>query len=310
MKRYMMLLSVVALIVSSSEAQFTRIEYNKTVPVFTNLDTTTGATTANDTTKMLDISEASDIAIFAYASDSLKACYWYRLRNSVTKATTAWTELDTIVVAATGNNPDGKIIGTILQASLIGYDGLQFYIDYVAGTSTGENAPDKSVLYVNALRRSGGPVGYWKGKSPKFNVMEPVIDEYSWLSTTVNDTTPHPTSATSPNWYPLGGGTDLRYLGRTNDSIRVHIYYQLVNHTARDTTGWTLLDSMVTVDNLGSASYDSVDIGVNGLALSTILGYEGIRYYIDWNATTVGTATNSDGTTNRFRLYQYYLRRD
>lgn len=310
MKRYLILLSVVALIASSSEAQFTRIEYNKTVPVFTNREAPTGATSANDTTKMFDIGEASDIAVFAYGSDSLKAAYWYRLRSSVTGRNTAWTELDTIVVAATGNNPDGKIVGTILQSSLIGYDGIQFYIDYVAGTSTGETGTDTQVLYVHALRRALGGIGTWSGRAPVFNTMAPVIDKYSWLSSTVNDTIPNPNTDGTPVFYPLGGGTDLRYLGRTNDSIRVTIYYQLINKTARDTTSWAVLDSMVTVDNLGSASYDSVDIGVNGLALSTILGYEGIRYYIDFDATTPGTATNSDGTTNRFRLYQFYLRRD
>jgi hypothetical protein len=310
MKRYIILLSLVALVASLSEAQFTRLEYSKTVPVFTNREAPTGATSANDTTKMFDISEATDLAVFAYGSDSLKAAYWYRLRNSVTGRTGAWTEFDTIVVAATGNNPDGKVIGTVLQSTLLGYDGIQFYIDYVAGTSTGESGTDTHVLYVNALRRAGGVKGDPWGRMPRFNETWPVIDEYSWLSSTANDTIPQPSSAGVAVWMPLGGGTDLAFLGRTNDSLRVTIYYQLVNHTARDTTAWTVLDSIVTVDNLGSASYDSVDVGVNALALSTILGYEGIRFYVDYNATTPGTASNSDGTTNRWRLYRYYLRRE
>lgn len=310
MKRYFVMLSLVAFVASLSEAQFTRLEYNKTVPVFTRVVAGTGATTSNDTTKIFDISEISDLAVFAYGSDSLKAAYWYRLRDSKTGRTGAWTEIDTIVVAATGNNPDGKILGTVLQSSLIGYDGIQFYIDYVAGTSTGETATDRYVLYLNGLRRALGGKGDPFGHVPVFNSEETVIDEYSWLSSTANDTIPSPTTAGVPRWYPLGGGTDLAFKARTNDSIRVTIYYQLVNHTARDTTAWTVLDSVVTVDNLGSASYDSVDVGVNSLALSTILGYEGIRFYFDYNATTVGTASNSDGTTNRWRLYQYYLRRD
>lgn len=306
MKRFIVLLLGVAV---TASAQFTRIDYNKTVPVFSR--TLTLAATANDTTKPFDISEASDIAVFAYSTDSLKAAYWYRLINSVTGMKTAWTEFDTIVVAATGDNPDGKSIGQVLQASLGGYNGIQFYIDYVTGTTADVGAATK--LYVYALRRSGGNTVNPYGRVPIFNDEKfKVIDEYSWLSTSANDTTPQPTTAGVPIFYPLNGGTDAYYFARTNDSLRATIYYQLINITARDTGSFTLLDSVVTVDDLGSATYDStVRLAHNApLALSTILGYEGIRFYVDYDATTPGTASNKDGTTNRWRLYQYLFRRD
>lgn len=306
MKRLIVLLLACAV---TASAQFTRIEYNKTVPIFSRASTT--ASTANDTTKPIDIGEASDLAVFAYGADSLKAAYWYRLRNSVTGMNTAWTEFDTVVVAATGNNPDGKIIGTVVQSALGGYDGIQFYIDYVSGTTS--DAGVRTVLYLYALRRSGGNFTTPLGRIPVFNRTGLVIDEYSWSSTTANDTIPQPAAADgTPVWTPIIGGTDAYYFARTNDSLRATVYYQMVNSTARDTTAWTLLDSIVTVDDLGSAAYDStVRLAHNApLALATILGYDGIRFYVDYDATTAGTATNADGTTNRWRLYQYLFRRD
>lgn len=305
MKRLIFLLLCVGV---TALAQFPRIEYNKTVAVFSRNVVPTGATTSNDTTKMIDISEATDIALFAYGSDSLKAAYWYRLRNSVTGLTTAWTEFDTVVVATTA--AAGIRIGTVLEASLLPYDGVQFYVDYVAGTSTGEAGTDNFICYLYALKRAGGTVVNGQGRAAIANSrVYTVIDKSGWLSTTATDTIPQPSADGTAQYYSIAGGTNIYHLARTNDSLRVTVNYALRNTVARATVAFALLDSIVTVDNLGSAAYDST-IRKTGLTLATILGYDGIRYEEDYDATTAGTATNSDGTTNRWRLYQFFLRRE
>ena len=281
------------------------IDYNRTVPIY--VSAVALESKANDTTKAFDISEASDLAVFGYGSDSLAVAVWYRLSSSVTKRTTAWTILNDTVTVSDAAAGEGAIIGTLAQATLRGYDVIQFYVDYV--NPSGESGVFRTILYMHALKRAGGRTSDTRGRDATFNLYKPVVDMHSWLSTTATDTIPQPSTDATAIWYPIVGGTDLYFDGRTNDSIRATVYYQLYNRTAQATGSWTLLDSIVTVDDLGSATYDST-ASMASLALSTILGYEGIRFYVDFDATTGGTASAGDGTANRFRLYQYFLRRE
>lgn len=101
------------------------------------------AATANDTSAFLSLGGASDIVVFGSNNDSAAIALYYRLRSknvggtSGYTVTTGWTVIDTL-----GTNGDGTLdttgaqrLGAIALTTLLGYDEIQFYVDYLTGTS-------------------------------------------------------------------------------------------------------------------------------------------------------------------------------
>ncbi len=152
-----------------------------------------------------------------------------------------------------------------------------------------------------------------QGRPPFFNEAWLIKDYSSWLSTTANDTIPQPTSDGTATWLTLStsptgsrsGPTNLVFFGRVNDSTAIQICYQLRNSTlgSSSVTSWTELDTLIVVS---SANADVASV-VGRILLSTLSGYDQIRFYEDFLS---GTATNSDGTTNRLRYYLYLLKNE
>ncbi len=118
------------------------VRYNEPTQFYLKTDYT--VTSANDTTAFLSLGSAEDIVIFGSNNDSAAIAIYYRLRSKPAGATTGytvtsgWTVIDTL-----GTNGDGTLdtsgaqrLGQILLTTLVGYDEIQFYVDYLTGTAT------------------------------------------------------------------------------------------------------------------------------------------------------------------------------
>jgi len=107
------------------------------------------AATINDTSGFISLGSASDISIFASHNDSATVVVFYRLRSknvggsSGYTVTTSWTLLDTIGVDGAGalSNTSGgaQLVGNIALSTILGYDEIQFYRDYITGTAVADN---------------------------------------------------------------------------------------------------------------------------------------------------------------------------
>lgn len=134
--------------------------------------------------------------------------------------------------------------------------------------------------------------------TPLFNRAWDVYNK-SYTASTANDTT---------QYFPLtqathgrrSGTTDIRFFGRSNDSLSVNCYYQLKNSTTGSLGTWTQIDTVIHV-----ATSDSVT-SPGTLLLATLIGYDQIRFYFDWLAASAG----GDGTADTFRWYLYLFKNE
>ena len=118
-------------------------QYNKPTMFYTETNPTTS--TANDTTGFFSIKGGQGgLAVFGSASDSAGVVLYYRLRqsNGIPYAVTgSWTAIDTLGPAGDGSmattSGASQLIGTVALSTLLGYDEIQFYADYITGTSNG-----------------------------------------------------------------------------------------------------------------------------------------------------------------------------
>lgn len=136
--------------------------FNKPVQFYVKKNPT--PSTANDTTTFFTILGASDIVVYGSADDSCAALIYYRLRQNVFGSyavTTAWTAIDTLGPAGDGTmgttTGAAQRLGTISGSTLVGYNEIQFYVDYLTGTSNGAaDGTDNNVrfLYYYAKREN------------------------------------------------------------------------------------------------------------------------------------------------------------
>jgi len=101
---------------------------------------------------------------------------------------------------------------------------------------------------------------------------------------------------------------DISCYGRSNDSIRVLVYYQLGNTEANHLGAWTALDSVIHVDDAGAATDTTTDgVNHNALASTTIKGADKVRFYFNYLGADAGIKTpaesGTDGTATLFRFY-------
>lgn len=118
------------------------VSFNKPTQFYSKLNPT--ASTANDTTGWIPISGASDIAIFGSADDSAAVLISYRLRQNQGipyAVTTSFTGIDTLGADGAGGSATAsgasQRLGAIASSTLLGYSEIQFFNDYLAGTSNG-----------------------------------------------------------------------------------------------------------------------------------------------------------------------------
>lgn len=117
------------------------VRYNEPVQFYQKTAYEDG--TANETTAFISLGSADNIAVFGSNNDSITAPVRYRLRSknvggaSGYTVTGAWTIVDTLGQDGGGNldTSGAQLLGTIALATLLGYDEIQFYIDYIAGTA-------------------------------------------------------------------------------------------------------------------------------------------------------------------------------
>lgn len=156
-----------------------------------------------------------------------------------------------------------------------------------------------------------------QGRPPYFNEAWLIKDKSSWLASTANDTIPQPGSAGAATFFTLStsatGGrsaaSDLVFFARTNDSTTIRVLYQLQNSQigSSSRTGWTEIDTVITVDDAGASTDTTIALG--RLALATISGYDQIRFYEDFLSGTATTAAG-DGSATRLRYYLYLLKNE
>jgi len=108
---------------------------------------TATATTASDTLNFMSIAGASDLKLFGTGTDSTVVLVYYRLRNSTTGAVTAFTTMaDTLGTAGAGVVTAAgplalleRTAGSLALSTLVGFDEIQFYVDFLAGTAAGDD---------------------------------------------------------------------------------------------------------------------------------------------------------------------------
>ena len=135
-------------------------------------------------------------------------------------------------------------------------------------------------------------------QTPQFNQAW-LLRTKTYLATTANDTTAY-YNLTASSFGRRAGTTDIRFFGRSNDSITVDCYYQLKNSTTGALGTWTQIDTVIHVNTSDSTSTPGT------LLLATLIGYDQIRFYFDFLSGTAG----SDGSDNTFRWYAYLLKNE
>lgn len=107
------------------------------------------ASTANDTTQFFSIAGASDLRVWGTADDSTRVLPYYQLRNSTTGAVTTFAGMDTVgtdglgsAVTAAGPSTSEMSGGTVALSTIVGFDEIRFYIDYLAGSTAGGDGAD------------------------------------------------------------------------------------------------------------------------------------------------------------------------
>ena len=99
------------------------------------------ASTANETTGYISCRGVSDIALFGESNDSIRMLLYYQVRNSYTGVQGAWTAIDTLGADGLGSVPDpagsDTLIGRAAQATILGFDEVRFFADYLTGANTG-----------------------------------------------------------------------------------------------------------------------------------------------------------------------------
>ena len=137
-----------------------------------------------------------------------------------------------------------------------------------------------------------------QGYAPLFNQTWEIYTK-TYLATTANDTTRY-FALTRASFGKRDGTEDMRFFGRSNDSLAVDCYYQLKNSTTGALGTWTQIDTVIHVNTSDSTSTPGT------LLRATLIGYDQIRFYFDW---LTGSAA-SDGSTNTFRFYLYLLKNE
>ncbi len=120
-----------------------------------------------------------------------------------------------------------------------------------------------------------------------------------YTASTANDTTAYiPLTQTSTG--RRSGATDIRFFGRSNDSLSVNCYYQLKNSLTGAVGVWTQIDTVIHVQTSDSTSTPGT------LLLANLVGYDQIRFYFDWLAASAG----ANAVDNVFRWYLYLLKNE
>lgn len=147
--KYITLMLSMVLMVSFASAQ--SVTYNKPVQFYYKANPT--SSTANDTTNFFSIGTGqASYTVLGTANDSATVIVFYRLRQSKMPyaLTGSWTLLDTLGVDGAGslNTTTGgaQLVGTLALATLTGYDEIEFYVDYLSGTSNA--AADGTANYI------------------------------------------------------------------------------------------------------------------------------------------------------------------
>lgn len=142
--KYLLTLSLVGLMSAGLMAQQKGSlgqYFNQPTQFYSKLNPT--SSTANDTSGFITLKGGQGgIAIYGSADDSCSALVYYRLRQSRVggyAVTGSWTAIDTLGQAGDGTlstiSGAGQLVGTVALATLLGYDEIQFYVDYLTGTS-------------------------------------------------------------------------------------------------------------------------------------------------------------------------------
>ncbi len=97
--------------------------------------------TATDTTQYYSLwdrakGQATNLSVQGVATDSASIIIQYQLKNSVTGLTGSLTLLDTLTIANTGTSNSAALVGTLAQATLLGYDLIRFEQNYITGNGT------------------------------------------------------------------------------------------------------------------------------------------------------------------------------
>jgi hypothetical protein len=166
------------------------------------------------------------------------------------------------------------------------------------------------VLMVALLFVSVGLMGQesYGSKGQVFNQATVMYSSSTFIATTTTATT-----AKIP-FYPASA---IRVFARTTDSLTAQIRYRLTNSTIGYTTGYFVLDTVVTLFALDGASTDTVlvlghkytktadNCDTLRLAQARLAGFDQIQFEIDY---LTGTSTGSGGTGRMFRLYYYFVK--
>lgn len=239
------------------------------------------------TVKWFKVPRATDVAIW-YRVQNLGSTLdsigrTITLRNSITNSQATLVS-DTVVMAYQ------NVIKTIPASSLTGYDliGLTNTLLYSANSTR-----DTLKVFFQPIARSGGNFTSTGGVAPTFNYPKQFYYKSGYTASTANDTI--------KNFIPIVGGTDLRVFARSTDSLVATVYYQLRNTVVDTTKAWVTAGTFTHEQPLNYA--DTSSIGTL-IPLSTLLGYDAVKFYIDYAAGSTAQASRV------IELFYYLVRRE
>jgi hypothetical protein len=99
--------------------------------------------------------------------------------------------------------------------------------------------------------------------------------------------------------------------GSADDSVAALIYYRLRSRQMGGytvTTGWTAIDTLGPVGDGTMATTTGAAVRVGAIALTTLLGYSEIQFFVDYLTGTSNAA--ADGSANTVRFYYFYVKPD